>query len=150
MDLISRIRTALTEAQKARAAERLSTLRLITSAVKDREIALRTTDGSVGEAEVLALLGKMVKQRQESARVYLQGGRAELADKELAEVRVIEEFLPGALSPAEVAAAVDAAIAEAGAASIKDMGRVMAVLKAQYTGQMDFGAVGAVLKSRLG
>ena len=150
MDLISRIRTALTEAQKARDAERLSTLRLITSAVKDREIALRTTDGSVGEAEVLALLGKMVKQRQESARVYLQGGRAELADKELAEVRVIEEFLPGALSPAEVAAAVDAAIAEAGAASIKDMGRVMAVLKAQYTGQMDFGAVGAVLKSRLG
>ncbi len=150
MDLISRIRAAQTEAQKARDAERLSTLRLITSAVKDREIALRTTDGSVGEADVLALLGKMVKQRQESAKVYVQGGRAELADKELAEVRVIEEFLPKALSPGEVAAAVDAAIAETGAASIKDMGRVMAVLKAKYTGQMDFGAVGAVLKSRLG
>ena len=150
MDLISRIREAQTEAQKARNAERLSTLRLITSAVKDREIALRTTDGLVGEADVLALLGKMVKQRQESAKVYLQGGRAELADKELAEVRVIEEFLPKALSPEEVAAAADAAIAEAGAASIKDMGRVMAVLKAKYTGQMDFGAVGAVLKSRLG
>ena len=87
---------------------------------------------------------------QESAKVYVQGGRAELAEKELAEVRVIEEFLPKALSPAEVEAAVTAAIAEAGAASIKDMGKAMAVLKAKYTGQMDFGAVGALLKGRLG
>ena len=150
MDLISRIKAAQTEAQKARDADRLATLRLVSAAVKDREIALRTTDGVVGDAEVLGLLGKMVKQRQESAKVYVQGGRAELAEKELAEVRVIEEFLPKALSPAEVEAAVTAAIAEAGAASIKDMGKAMAVLKAKYTGQMDFGAVGALLKGRLG
>ena len=150
MDLISRIKAAQTEAQKARDADRLSTLRLVSAAVKDREIALRTTDGVVGDAEVLGLLGKMVKQRQESAKVYAQGGRAELAEKELAEVRVIEEFLPKALSATEVEAAVTAAIAEAGATSIKDMGKVMAALKARYTGQMDFGAVGAVLKARLG
>ena len=150
MDLISRLKTAQTEAQKARNADRLSTLRLVSAAIKDREIAMRTTDGSVGDAEVLGLLGKMVKQRQESAKVYLQGGRAELAEKELAEVRVIEEFLPKALTADEAAAAVDAAIAAAGANSIKDMGKVMAVLKAKYTGQMDFGAVGAVLKARLG
>ncbi len=150
MDLISRLKTAQTEAQKARNADRLSTLRLVSAAIKDREIAARTTEGSVGDAEVLALLGKMVKQRQESAKVYVQGGRAELAEKELAEVRVIEEFLPKALTADEAAAAVDAAITEAGASSIKDMGKVMAVLKAKYTGQMDFGAVGAVLKARLG
>ena len=81
MDLISRLKTAQTEAQKARNADRLSTLRLVSAAIKDREIAMRTTDGSVGDAEVLGLLGKMVKQRQESAKVYLQGGRAELAEK---------------------------------------------------------------------
>ena len=150
MDLISRLKTAQTEAQKARNADRLSTLRLVSAAIKDREIAARTTEGSVCDAEVLALLGKMVKQRQESAKVYVQGGRAELAEKELAEVRVIEEFLPKALTADEAAAAVDAAITEAGASSIKDMGKVMAVLKAKYTGQMDFGAVGAVLKARLG
>lgn len=150
MDLISRLKIAQTEAQKARDADRLSTLRLVSAAIKDREIAMRTTGGSVGDAEVLGLLGKMVKQRQESAKVYLQGGRAELAEKELAEVRVIEEFLPKALTSDEAAAAVDAAITEAAAVSIKDMGKVMAVLKANYTGQMDFGAVGAVLKARLG
>ncbi len=150
MDLLSRIKTAQTEAQKARDAARLSTLRLISAAVKDREIALRTTDGVMGEPEVLSLLGKMVKQRQESARIYVQGGRAELADKELAEVAVIEEFLPRALSPGEVEAALAAAIAEAGASSLKDMGKVMGVLKARYTGQMDFSLVGGLLKARLG
>jgi hypothetical protein len=92
----------------------------------------------------------MIRQRQESARAYEEGGRLELAAKEAAEIRVIEEFLPRQLSPAEVEAAIDAAIAETGAASIRDMGRVMGVLKARHTGQMDFGAVGAVLKTRLG
>lgn len=150
MDLLTRIKSAQIEAQKARDAARLSTLRLISSAVKDREIAMRTGDAVMGEGEVLALLGKMVKQRQESAKVYLQGGRAELADKELAEVRVIEEFLPKALSEAEAAAAIEAAIAEAGATSLKDMGKVMAVLKGKYTGQMDFGTVGGILKAKLG
>jgi uncharacterized protein YqeY len=104
----------------------------------------------VTDGDILGLLGKMVKQRVESARAYTDGGRAELAAKELAEVAVIEGFLPRQMDAAEVEAAIAAAIAEAGATSIRDMGRVMAVLKAAYTGQMDFGAVGGVLKSRLG
>jgi hypothetical protein len=94
-------------------------------------------------------MGKMVKQRQESARAYEEGGRLELAEKELNEVKVIEEFLPRQLGAEEIEAAVKAAIAEAGATSIRDMGRVMAVLKGKYTGQMDFGAVGPKVKDLL-
>lgn len=150
MELIARIQDAQKEAMKAKDMARLSTVRMILAAVKDREIAQRTAGAAMGEGDVLALLGKMVKQRQESAKVYQEGGRPELADKELAEIRVIETFLPKALTEAEVEAAVAAAIAEAGAQSIKDMGRVMGVLKARYTGQMDFGAVGALIKARLG
>ncbi|WP_284165075.1 GatB/YqeY domain-containing protein [Frigidibacter sp. SD6-1] len=150
MDLITRIQSAQKEAMKAKDMGRLSTVRMILAAVKDREIAQRTAGAELGEGDVLALMGKMVKQRQESAKVYQEGGRPELAEKELAEIRVIEDFLPKALSEAEVEAAVAAAIAETGAASIKDMGRVMGVLKGNYTGQMDFGAVGALIKARLG
>jgi uncharacterized protein YqeY len=150
MELLSRIADAQKEAMKARDTARLSTVRMILAAVKDKEIALRTSGQEMSESEVLALLGKMVKQRQESAKVYVDGGRQELADKELAEVGVIETFLPKALSPAEVDAAIGMAIAEVGATSLRDMGKVMGALKAKYTGQMDFGAVGAVLKSRLG
>ena len=150
MELLSRIADAQKEAMKARDTARLSTVRMILAAVKDKEIALRTSGQEMSEGEVLALLGKMVKQRQESAKVYVDGGRQELADKELAEVGVIETVLPKALSPAEVDAAIGMAIAEVGATSLRDMGKVMGALKAKYTGQMDFGAVGAVLKSRLG
>lgn len=150
MDLLARITEAQKEAQKARDAARLSTLRLILAAAKDREISMRTTGTMIGDAEVLALLGKMVKQRQESARIYSQGGRPELEAKELAEVLVIEEFLPRALDAQETSAAIDAAIAEAEATGIKDMGKVMAVLKRKYTGQMDFSAAGALIKARLG
>ena len=151
MSLRERLQTSLKEAMKAKEAERLSTLRLINAAIKDREIALRGEGGDVevGEADILAILGKMVKQRQESARAYEEGGRLELAEKELGEVRVIEEFLPRQLSAAEVEAALTAAISEAGATSIRDMGKVMAVLKGKYTGQMDFGAVGPKVKDRL-
>ncbi len=152
MSLRERLTAALKEAMKARAADRTSTLRLINAAIKDRDIAARGESGSdgVSEAEILAILGKMVKQRQESARIYEEGGRVELAEKELAEVRVIEEFLPRQLSQAEVAAAIDAAIAETGATGIRDMGRVMAALKAAHTGQMDFAAAGPMVKDRLG
>jgi uncharacterized protein YqeY len=104
----------------------------------------------VGEPEILQIMGKMVKQRQESAKAYEEGGRLELAEKELAEIRVIQEFLPRQMEPSEVAAAVDAAVAETGATGIRDVGKVMASLKARYTGQMDFGAVGALVKARLG
>ncbi len=152
MSLREQLQTQIKDAMKAKAADRLSALRMINAAIKDREIAGRSEAGvvEVTDADILALLGKMVKQRQESARAYTDGGRAELAAKEVAEIAVIEEFLPQQLSGAEVEAAIAAAIAEAGATSIRDMGKVMAVLKGKYTGQMDFGAAGAVLKGRLG
>jgi len=151
MTLRDTLQTALKEAMKAKAADRLSTLRLISAAIKDREIALRgeTPPGDLDDTGIVAILGRMVKQRQESARAYADGGRADLADKEQAEITVISEFLPRALDAAEVAAAIDAAVAETGAATIRDMGRVMAVLKARHTGQMDFAAVGAQIKARL-
>ena len=151
MSLREHLQIALKEAMKAKQVERLSTLRLINAAIKDREIAGRgeAGDQEVGDPEILAIMGKMVKQRQESARAYEEGGRLELAAKEINEIGVIEEFLPRQLSADEVEAAVKAAIAEAGAASIRDMGRVMAVLKGKHTGQMDFGAVGPKVKDLL-
>ncbi|GGW23407.1 aspartyl-tRNA amidotransferase subunit B [Gemmobacter lanyuensis] len=152
MTMRDQLQTALKEAMKAKEVDRLSTLRLINAAIKDREIALRGEGdgGVVDDAAILAILGRMVKQRQESARAYEEGGRLELAEKELAEIGVISEFLPRQLSADEVRAAIAAAIAEAGATSIRDMGKVMAVLKAKYTGQMDFGAVGPQVKDQLG
>lgn len=152
MDLRSRVSVALKEAMKAKDAERLSTLRLINAAIKDRDIAARGEgeDGLVGDDVVLSILGKMVKQRQESARAYEEGGRLELAESELAEIRIIEEFLPRQLDDDETAKAIDTAIAEVGAESIRDMGKVMGALKSRYTGQMDFGKVGPMVKDRLG
>jgi uncharacterized protein YqeY len=152
MDLRTQITTAMKAAMKAKDAARLSTLRLINAAIKDRDIALRGegNEDGVGDAEILGILGKMVKQRQESARAYEEGGRLELAEKERQEVLVLEEFLPRQLDEAESAAAVEAAIAESGAESIRDMGKVMGVLKSKYTGQMDFGKVGPLVKDKLG
>ncbi|MGQ0567261.1 MAG: GatB/YqeY domain-containing protein [Gemmobacter sp.] len=157
MTLRDRLQTALRDAMKAQAADRLSTLRLVNAAIKDREIALRTERGTPGgdapemsEAEILSILGRLVKQRQESARAYEEGGRLELAEKELGEIGVIHEFLPTQLTDAEVQAALETAIAETGAAGIRDMGRVMAALKSRHTGQMDFGTVGPMVKARLG
>lgn len=151
MSLREQLQTALKEAMKAKAAERLSTLRLINAAIKDREIALRGEGegAEVDDAAILAILGKMVKQRQESARIYEEGGRLDFAERELNEIRVIEEFLPRQLSQDEVGQAITEAIAEAGASSIRDMGKVMAALKAKYTGQMDFGAAGPRIKELL-
>jgi len=138
---------------KAKEAERLSTLRLINAAIKDKDIAARGNGEDaegVSDADVLAIMGRMVKQRQESARAYEEAGRLELAEKELAEVTVIEEFLPKQLTEDEVAAAVEDAIATTGAASIRDMGKVMGALKDKFTGQMDFGKVGPFVKDKLG
>jgi uncharacterized protein YqeY len=151
LGLRDRIGAGLKQAMREKDSTRLSTLRLINAAVKDQDIAVRAkgqTDG-VGEPEVLAILGKMVKQRQESARAYEEGGRLELAEKELAEIAVIEDYLPRQLSEDEVEAAVAGAIADTGAEGLRDMGRVMGVLKSKYTGQMDFGAVGPMVKARL-
>jgi uncharacterized protein YqeY len=149
-DKRTEITDALKEAMKAKDATRLGTLRLINAAIKDRDIALRAEGGEVGDAEILAILGKMVKQRQESAKAYEEGGRLELAEQEMAEIKVITDYLPAQLSEDETAAAVDDAIATTGAESIRDMGKVMSVLKGKYTGQMDFGAVGPLVKARLG
>lgn len=151
MDLRTRVSTALKQAMKDKAADRLSTLRLINAAIKDKDIAARAdgNDDGVGEADVLAILDKMSKQRMESARAYEEGGRLDLAERERAEVEVIQEFLPQQLDDAEIESAVGEAINEIGADSIRDMGKVMGALKAKYTGQMDFGKVGPMVKARL-
>ena len=150
MELNDRLMEATRTAMKAREPARVSALRMISAGLKDREIAARGEGTVMTAGDQLAFLGKMVKQRQESIRAYEAGHRPELAAKELAEIAVIEEFLPRQLGEAEVAAAIAAAVAEVGAATVKDMGRVMAALKARYTGQMDFGAAGAKIKARLG
>jgi len=151
MTMRERLQAALKDAMRAKEAERLSTLRLINAAIKDREIAARGdgVEAGVSDGDILGILGKMVKQRQESARAYEEGGRLELAEKELNEIKVIEEFLPRQLTAEEIDAAIAEAVAEAGATGIRDMGRVMAVLKAKHTGQMDFGAAGPRVKDLL-
>ncbi|OZA07136.1 MAG: glutamyl-tRNA amidotransferase [Rhodobacterales bacterium 17-64-5] len=149
MELRERLQVAVKEAMKAKLPERLSTLRMVSSAIKDREIAARGEGTAVGENDILTLLGKMVKQRQESAKAYAAGGRPELETKEMNEIKVLNEFLPQQVTGADLETAIAAAVAEAEATSVKDMGRVMAVLKAKYTGMMDFGAVGALIKAQL-
>jgi len=151
MDLRPAIDASLKDAMRAKDSERLSTLRLINAAIKDREIAARGDgeEGGVGDDVVLSILARMVKQRQESARAYEEGGRLELAEKEREEIKVIEEFLPSQLDEAQTEAAIDAAIERTGATGLRDMGRVMAELKARHTGQMDFGRVGPTVKDRL-
>ena len=152
MDMRGRVNAALKQAMKDRDALRLSTLRLINAAIKDKDIEARgmgeDADG-VSDEQVLAILAKMTKQRQESARAYEEGGRLDLAEQEQNEIAVIEEFLPRQLSEAEVAAAIEVTVSETGAGSIRDMGRVMAALKAKYPGQMDFGKVGPMVKDQL-
>ncbi len=152
MTLRDELNANMKQAMRDRAAERLSTLRLILAAIKDRDIAARGEgeDASgVDEAEILAILAKMVKQRQESARTYEEGGRLDLAEREMNEITVIEEFLPRQLSDEDVSRAIRDAVQEVGAESIRDMGRVMGALKAKYTGQMDFGKVGPRVKAKL-
>ena len=151
MDLRASIMAATKKAMKDKAANRLSTLRLISAAIKDRDIAARAegNDAGVGDDELLAILGKMTRQRSESAKTYEEAGRIDLAERELEEITVIEEFLPRQLDDDEVDAAIDAAISAVGADSIRDMGKVMGELKGKYTGQMDFGSVGAKLKGKL-
>ena len=151
MDKREKINMALKDAMRRKDQARTSTLRLINAAIKDRDIALRGGDeaGTAGDDDVLAILSKMVKQRQESARAYEEGGRLDLAERERAEILIVEEFLPRQLSEEEVGTAIREAISETGAASIRDMGKVMGALKTRYAGRMDFGAVGPVVKDQL-
>jgi uncharacterized protein len=137
-------------AMKAGEKDRLSTLRMMQAAIKDRDIANRGLGKeAAGEDELLQLLTKMVKQREESAAIYDKGGRPELAAKEREEIGFIQAYMPKQLSDAETKDAIAAIIADTGAASIKDMGKVMAELRAKFSGQMDFGKASGVIKSLL-
>jgi uncharacterized protein YqeY len=149
MDLRERLNARLKDAMREKDSRRVGTLRLINAALKDQDIALRAENRTVGDAEATATMAKMVKQRQESARAYEEAGRLELAEAEIEEIAIIEDFLPKRLSDEEVAEAVNTAIAETGANSVRDMGKVMGALKGKYTGQIDFGAVGPMVKDRL-
>jgi len=142
---------ALKATLKAQDKNRLSTLRLIQAAIKDRDIASRTDgpDAGVSDDQVLEVLTKMIKQRRDSVALYEQGGRLELAQKELDEIAVIEGFMPAQMSEEAVKAAVSAVVAALGATGLKDMGKVMAELKSRHAGQMDFGKAGAVVKGLL-
>ena len=145
------INDALKQAMRDKAKERLSTLRLINAAIKDMDISLRGEGREEGTSDddILKILAKMVKQRQESARTYEEGGRLDLAEREFSEITMIEEFLPRQLEEDEVVAAIDAAISEVDASSIRDMGKIMGALKAKYTGQIDFAKAGPMVKERL-
>ncbi len=136
-------------AMKAGDKRRLSTVRMIQAAIKDRDIEARTSGKPVGNEEILALLQKLIKSRQESADIYAKAGREELAQQEREEIAIIAEFLPKQLSDEETTAAIKAAIAETGAASMKDMGKVVGALKAKYTGQMDFAKASGLVKAAL-
>ncbi len=137
----------------AKEPRRVSTVRLILAALKDRDIAARTRgtgNNEVTDDEVLQMLQSMVKQRRESIALYEQGGRLELAEQEREEIGIIEDFLPRQMTEEEIAEAVGAIIAETGADGLKSMGQVMAALKDRYGGRMDFARASAVAKSALG
>lgn len=149
--LRDRFMSDLKEAMKAGDKPRLGTIRLMQAALKDKDIEARGAGkGPISDDEILQLLQKMVKQRQESAKMYTDGGRPELAEQETAEIAVITAYLPKQMDEAEAKAAIAAVIAETGAAGVKDMGKVMGELKARYAGQMDFGKASPLVKQLLG
>ncbi|WP_036861453.1 GatB/YqeY domain-containing protein [Porticoccus hydrocarbonoclasticus] len=145
--LKKQITEAMKEAMRAKAKERLGAIRLILSELKRIEVDERI---ELDDARVLAVLDKMVKQRRDSIAQYENADRPELAEKEQAEIEVIQAFLPAPLSDAELADMVTAAIAESGAESMRDMGKVMAILKPQIQGRADVGAVSSLVKAKLG
>lgn len=154
MGLRQKVDVSLKQAMRDKDGARLSTLRLINAAIKDMEIAKRGSEedgvpAAMDDDEVRQILARMIKQRRESARAYEEGGRLELAEQEHAEIGIIEEFLPKPLGEEEQAAAIAQAIADLEADSIRDMGRVMALLKERHTGRMDFAVVGPQVKDRL-
>ena len=151
MSLRAQLNDAMKEAMKAKDAKRLATVRLVLAALKDRDIAARseTSRELLGDDEILSLLAKMIKQREESAIAYDTGNRPELAAGEREEIAIIRSFMPAQMDDAEMKAAVQKTIADVGAASIKDMGKVMAALKERYAGQMDFSKASAATKDAL-
>ncbi|HKD48308.1 MAG TPA: GatB/YqeY domain-containing protein [Rhizomicrobium sp.] len=151
MVLRQKLNDAMKEALKNKDAKRLATLRLVLAALKDRDIAARTETSRalLGDDEILSLLAKMIKQREESATAYDAGKRPELAAGEREEIAIIRSFMPAQMDEGAVKAAADELIAELGASSIKDMGKVMAAMKERYAGQMDFGRASALVKESL-
>jgi uncharacterized protein YqeY len=151
MGLREQFNEQIKEAMKAKDAKRLSTLRMVTAALKDRDIAARTETSRdlLGDDEILQLLAKMIKQREESAAAYDTGNRPELAAGEREEIDIIRSFMPKQMSPEETKAAAQAVVTETGATAMKDMGKVMAVMKERYAGQMDFAKASAVVKDIL-
>jgi uncharacterized protein YqeY len=149
MALRDEFTASLKEAMKAGDKLKVSTLRLITSALKDRDIEARGAGKTLTDDDILALLQKMVKQRQESLKIYQDAGRSDLAEQEQGEITIIQSYLPQQMEEGEVSSAIDSVIAEIGAASIKDMGKVMAALKERFAGRMDFGAASGVIKAKL-
>jgi len=147
MSLKDQVTSDMKEAMKAGAKERLAVIRLILAAVKQKEVDERIT---LDDAQMLAVLEKMLKQRRESVTQFLQGNRKDLADKEEAEIKVIQAYMPAQLSDAELDKLVAEAVAKSGAASVKDMGKVMGILKPQVAGKADMSAVSARIKSKLG
>ena len=145
------INNELKQAIKAQQKRRMSTLRLINAAIKDRDIASRSNgqDG-VADSEILEILAKMIKQRRESVKTYEEAGRLELAEAELEEIKIIQSFLPAQLSDEESRTAVEEVIKDIGAESLKDMGRTMSTLKERYSGQMDFSKSSAMVREILG
>ncbi|MEM7569004.1 MAG: GatB/YqeY domain-containing protein [Pseudomonadota bacterium] len=144
------LKDAMKAAMKAKDSRKLTTVRLILAAVKDRDITLRTSqDSGDDDAMILDILAKMIKQRRDSIKAYEEGGRCELAEQEREEIAVIEEFMPRQLSDDEVSDAVKEAMASTEAQGLKDMGKVMGALKAKYAGQMDFGKAGAAVRAQL-
>ena len=146
-----RIAQAMKDALKSKDQATLSTIRLIVAALKDRDIAARSDNNhdGISDDEILSMLQTMIKQRNESAKMYEDGGRPELADAEKAEIFLIQQFLPEQLSRDDIEKAITEAIAQTNAASIKDMGKVMAHLKEQHAGQMDFSAASQMVKAAL-
>jgi uncharacterized protein YqeY len=151
MSLRQTLTDAMKDAMKAKDAKRLATVRMMLAALKDRDIAARseTSRDLIGDDDILTLLAKMVKQREESAAVYVQGGRPELAQNELDEIAIIRSFMPKQMDEAEAKATIAAVVAELGATSVKDMGKVMAALKERFAGQMDFGKASGQAKEAL-
>jgi uncharacterized protein YqeY len=144
------INTAVKEAMKAKDERKLSTLRMVNSALKNADIEARGQGKPpLSDEDILGLMQKMIKQRQESVELYDKGGRAELADQERAEIAVIAAYLPKQMSEDEVKAAIAAAIKDTGASGMKDMGKVIAALKAKHAGQMDFGKASGLVKAAL-
>ena len=148
--LREKLNDSMKDAMKAQEKLRLSTLRLVNAAIKNADIEARTAGKAlIADDAILGLLQKLIKQRQESVELYDKGGRKELADQERGEIEIIKDFLPQQMSEAEAKAAIAAIIKETGAASVKDMGKVMAALKERHAGQMDFGKASGLVKGML-